>query len=149
MVSARGTTCWAGWSGNLAPLQQQLMGRIGQRFKQALNLPVKMASRFQALADTPAGAGHRATATPTPMQMARFFMSAPHLKGCLAGAAAAPPLAAAHTFTGDLNADSRWEGEMVMMWLWTVRVAVRVVMGRIVRWAETIRRCVLLRAGGG
>lgn len=71
--------------------------------KRAQLLPVKIASRFHAFADTPAGAGQSATATPTPMQMARFFMSAPHLKGCLAGAAAAPPDAAAETFRGDLR----------------------------------------------
>ena len=40
-------------------------------------VPVKMASRFHALAVTPAGAGASASATPTPIEIARFFMSAP------------------------------------------------------------------------
>ncbi len=51
-------------------------------------VPAKIASRCQALADTPAGAGATHSATPTPMQIARFFMSAPHLKGFSEGRAA-------------------------------------------------------------
>jgi hypothetical protein len=49
--------------------------------------PVKIASRFHALTVTPAGGGASASAAPTPMQMARFFMSAP-LERVRAGARA-------------------------------------------------------------
>jgi len=51
-------------------------------------VPVKTASRCHACGVTPAGAGANHSAMPTPMQMDRSFMLAPHLKGAAGGAAA-------------------------------------------------------------
>lgn len=42
-------------------------------------VPRKMASKCHAWAVTPAGAGRNQTVAATPMQMASFFKSAPHL----------------------------------------------------------------------
>jgi hypothetical protein len=58
---------------------------------------VKIESNCQALVDTPVGAGQTHMAAPTPTQMARFFMSAPHLKGFATGAGAGAPAAALTT----------------------------------------------------